>query len=44
MTQLYNRASEKAKRQQRRRNMTKTEFIIWQKLKGKQIEFYKFRS
>ena len=43
MTQLYNRTSEKAKRQQLRRNMTKVEFIIWQKLKGKQLEGYKFR-
>jgi very-short-patch-repair endonuclease len=24
--------------------MTKAEFIIWQKLKGKQLEGYKFRS
>lgn len=44
MTRLYNRTSEKAKRQQLRRNMTKAEFIIWQKLKGKQLEGYKFRS
>jgi|SRR6476469_3932664 len=44
MTQLYNRTSEKAKRQQLRRNRTKAEFIIWQKLKGKQLEGYKFRS
>lgn len=44
MTQLYNKASEKAKRQQLRRNMTKAEFMIWQKLKGKQIEGCKFRS
>ena len=43
MTQLYNRTSEKAKRQQLRRNRTKAEFIIWQKLKGKQLEGYKFR-
>lgn len=43
MTQLYNRTSEKAKRQQLRRNMTKAEFPVWQKLKGKQLEGYKFR-
>jgi len=44
MTKLYNRASEKAKRQQLRRNMTKAEFMLWQKLKGKQLEGVKFRS
>lgn len=43
MTLLYNRTSEKAKRQLLRRNMTKAEFMIWQKLKGKQLEGYKFR-
>lgn len=44
MTKLYNRTSEKAKRQQLRRNMTKAEFILWQKLKGKQLEGVKFRT
>jgi very-short-patch-repair endonuclease len=44
MTKLYNRTSEKAKRQQLRWNMTKTEFMLWQKLKGKQLEGVKFRS
>ena len=44
MTKLYNRTSEKAKRQQLRRNMTKAEFLLWQKLKGKQLEGVKFRS
>ncbi len=44
MTKLYNRTSEKAKRQQLRRNMTKAEFMLWQKLKGKQLEGVKFRS
>jgi len=44
MTQLYNRTSEKGKRQQLRRNMTKAEFMLWQKLKGKQLEGVKFRS
>lgn len=43
MTQLYNRTSEKAKRQQLRRHLTKAEFRLWQKLKGKQLEGYKFR-
>src|ERR687886_420108 len=44
MTKLYNKTSEKAKRQQLRRNMTKAEFLLWQKLKGKQLEGVKFRS
>lgn len=44
MTKLYNRTSEKTKRQQLRRNMTKAEFRLWQKLKGKQLEGVKFRS
>jgi very-short-patch-repair endonuclease len=44
MTKLYNRASEKGKRQQLRRDMTKAEFMLWQKLKGKQLEGVKFRS
>jgi very-short-patch-repair endonuclease len=44
MTKLYNRTSEKTKRQQLRRNMTKAEFMLWQKLKGKQLEGVKFRS
>ena len=44
MTKLYNRTSEKAKRQQLRRNRTKAEFMLWQKLKGKQLEGVKFRS
>jgi len=43
MTKLYNRASEKAKRQQLRRNMTKAEFRLWQKIKGKQLAGVKFR-
>jgi very-short-patch-repair endonuclease len=43
MTKLYNRASEKAKRQQLRRNMTKAEFLLWQKLRCKQLEGVKFR-
>jgi very-short-patch-repair endonuclease len=44
MTKLYNRTSEKEKRQQLRRNMTKAEFLLWQKLKRKQLEGVKFRS
>jgi very-short-patch-repair endonuclease len=43
MTQLYNRASEKEKRQKLRNNMTKAEKMLWDKIKGKQIESCKFR-
>ncbi|NMG06035.1 endonuclease domain-containing protein [Brasilonema sp. UFV-L1] len=43
MTQLYNRASEKEKRQNLRNNMTKAEKMLWDKIKGKQIESCKFR-
>lgn len=43
MTKLYNRTSEKAKRQLLRQNMPKAEMIIWAKLKSKQIEGCKFR-
>jgi very-short-patch-repair endonuclease len=44
MTKLYNRTSDKAKRQQLRRNMTKAEFMLWQKLKGRKLKGVKFRS
>jgi very-short-patch-repair endonuclease len=44
MTQLFNKTTEKLKRQQLRRNMTKAEAIIWQKLRCKQIETCKFRN
>jgi very-short-patch-repair endonuclease len=43
MTQLYNRALEKEKRQKLRNNMTKAEKMLWDKIKGKQIESCKFR-
>ncbi len=43
MTQLYNKTSEKAKRQILRKNMPKAEEIIWSKLRAKQIEGCKFR-
>lgn len=44
MTKLYNRTSEKAKRRQLRRNKTKAEFLLWQKLRSKQLGGVKFRS
>ncbi len=43
MTILYNRTSEKEKRQKLRKNMTKAEKIIWQKIRDQQLEGYKFR-
>ncbi|HEY9821073.1 MAG TPA: endonuclease domain-containing protein [Candidatus Sericytochromatia bacterium] len=44
MTKLFNKTTEKLKRQQLRRNITKAEAIIWQKLRCKQIENCKFRN
>jgi very-short-patch-repair endonuclease len=44
MTQLFNKTTEKLKRRQLRRNITKAEAIIWQKLRCKQIENCKFRN
>jgi very-short-patch-repair endonuclease len=43
MTKLYNRNSEKEKRQFLRNNMTPAEQKLWLHLKGKQIENCKFR-
>ena len=43
MTKIYNRTSEKEKRRYLRKNMPKAEVIIWDKIKGKQIEGCKFR-
>ncbi|WP_414566352.1 MULTISPECIES: endonuclease domain-containing protein [unclassified Anabaena] len=43
MTELYNRTSEKDKRQFLRNNMTQAEKKLWLQLKGKQIENCKFR-
>lgn len=43
MTELYNRTSEKEKRQCLRNNMTLAEKNLWSQLKGKQIEGCKFR-
>jgi very-short-patch-repair endonuclease len=43
MTELFNRNSEKEKRQFLRNNMTAAEQKLWLHLKGKQIENCKFR-
>lgn len=43
MTELYNRTSQKHKRQLLRNNMTQAEKSLWLQLKGKQIEGCKFR-
>ena len=43
MTELYNRTSEKNKRQFLRNNMTQAETKLWSQLKEKQIEGCKFR-
>jgi very-short-patch-repair endonuclease len=43
MTKLYNKTSEKDKRQLLRNNMPLAEQLVWAKLKGKQVENCKFR-
>jgi very-short-patch-repair endonuclease len=43
MTKLYNKTSEKDKRQSLRNNMPLAEQLVWARLKGKQIENCKFR-
>jgi very-short-patch-repair endonuclease len=43
MTKLYNKTSEKDKRQSLRNNMPPAEQLIWARLKGKQVENCKFR-
>jgi very-short-patch-repair endonuclease len=43
MTKLYNKTSEKVKRQQLRSNMPLAERLLWSKLRNRQIEGYKFR-
>jgi very-short-patch-repair endonuclease len=44
MTKLFHETTEKLKRRQLRRNITKAEAIAWQKLRCKQIENCKFRN
>ena len=43
MTKLYNKISEKDKRQSLRNNMPPAEQLVWARLKGKQVENCKFR-
>jgi very-short-patch-repair endonuclease len=43
MTKLYNKTSEKGKRQLLRNNMPPAEQLVWARLKGRQIECCKFR-
>jgi very-short-patch-repair endonuclease len=43
MTKLYNKTSEKDKRQSLRNNMPPAEQLVWARLKGKQVENCKFR-
>ncbi|MEG3907749.1 DUF559 domain-containing protein [Microcoleus sp. w2-18bC1] len=43
MTKLYNKTSEKLKRQRLRREMTKAEKRLWDKIKNRQLENCKFR-
>jgi very-short-patch-repair endonuclease len=43
MTKLYNKTSEKDKRQSLRNNMPPAEQLVWARLKGKQIGNCKFR-
>jgi len=43
MTELYNKTSEKDKRQYLRNNMPLAEQLVWARLKGKQIAGCKFR-
>jgi very-short-patch-repair endonuclease len=43
VTELYNRHSEKVKRQILRNNMPQAERVLWQKIKGRQLLGCKFR-
>ena len=43
MTDLYNRSTEKAKRQFLRNNMPLAEQVIWEKIRRRQVEGCKFR-
>ncbi|WP_309741490.1 endonuclease domain-containing protein [Chamaesiphon sp. OTE_20_metabat_361] len=43
MTELYNKTSEKDKRQYLRNNMPPAEQLVWARLKGRQVEDCKFR-
>ena len=43
MTQIFNRRDQTAKRQLLRRNAPETETLLWERLRGKQIQNTKFR-
>lgn len=43
MTEFYNKSKYKQKRKDLRNNPTKTEKLVWEILKGKKLEGYKFR-
>jgi very-short-patch-repair endonuclease len=43
MSQLFNRSAEKEKRRVLRRNATKAEQLVWQRLRSRQVENCKFR-
>ena len=43
MSRILNMTKEKARRRSLRKTMTEPEIILWSKLKGKQVEGFKFR-
>ena len=43
MTRLFNRTKEKTTRKMLRKNMPEPEVILWSKLKGKNLNGFKFR-
>ncbi len=43
MTKIFNKASEKEKRRKFRKQMPKAESLLWQQLRGKQLNGFKFR-
>jgi very-short-patch-repair endonuclease len=43
ITKAFNRADQKKKRKMLRSDMPLSEIILWQRLKGRQLEGYKFR-
>jgi very-short-patch-repair endonuclease len=43
MTRIFNKTSEKEKRQRLRNSMTEEEVILWSRLKSRQVGGYKFR-
>jgi len=43
MTKIFNKASEKKKRKELRKNMPPAEVMLWSKIRAKQLDGYKFR-